>query len=557
MKQIFAVLLLVGVCSYESPSQRREELGLPDLTSIQNDLKAQPNKPAALQPAVPLDAPVNAEEYLIGPGDMVDVSIWSTTPVSYQLSVTPEGSLLIPNVGVIDVRGLTLANVKGKVAQAAGRRYVSTNVTVTLLTPRKVTVNINGMVLNEGKREVYAVERVDNLIAASNVFPTSNMTVDEYSRTILMFRKEASERKITLRSRTGATRQVDLVKYRATGDGRYNPYLSEGDNVYVPKREEKDYSIAVFGATMQNAEFEYVPGDSLRELINMAVGFNETSDPEHALLTRLSADGQSMDSVGVDARAIAEGRAPDIALRPGDRLVIPQREELRQNYRVVIDGAVLRPGSYPITIGGTRLSQAIRAAGGLLPGANLRAASLVRLRLGEERDPQTIGEEQLLSRRTSISVEDSGYYLAETALRIKGEPVSVDFYKLFAEGDSSQDVVVRSGDKITIPLHEGTVYVFGQVIQPGHVGYVKGEDYKYYIRNAGGYTIDARESDVKVIKAKTRAWLDPGETLIEDGDYLWVPKEIHHPPSYYYTTWAQIFGIIGVAATVALLVRSF
>ena len=110
-----------------------------------------------------------------------------------------------------------------------------------------------------------------------------------------------------------------------------------------------------------------------------------------------------MDSISVDAKAVAEGRAPDIDLRPGDRLVIPQQEELRQNYRVVIEGAVLQPGNYPITVGGTRLSQAIKAAGGLLPGANLKAASLVRFRFGEQADAQTIEGEQLLSRRTSIS----------------------------------------------------------------------------------------------------------------------------------------------------------
>ena len=289
----------------------------------------------------------------------------------------------------------------------------------------------------------------------------------------------------------------------------------------------------------------------------MAMGFGTNSEPEHALLTRLSPDGQRMDSVHVDARAVLEGRAPDIALRPGDRLMVPQREELRQNYRVTIDGAVVKPGSYPITIGGTHLSAAIAAAGGLLPGANLRAATLVRYRLGEGLNPETIQQEQLLSRRTSVSAEDSGYYMAETALRMKGELVSVDFYRLFMDGDSTQNVVVRSGDKIQIPLHEGTIYVFGQVIAPGNVTFLKGQDYRYYIKEAGGYTTDARDEDVRVIKAKTRAWLDPNETAIEDGDYIWIPKVVHYGFTHDVTIWAQIFGIIGVVATVALLVRSF
>jgi protein involved in polysaccharide export with SLBB domain len=224
---------------------------------------------------------------------------------------------------------------------------------------------------------------------------------------------------------------------------------------------------------------------------------------------------------------------------------------------VVIEGAVVKPGSYPITIGGTHVTEAVKAAGGLLPGANLKAATLVRYRLGDEENPAAIQDEQLLSRRTSISPEDSSYYLAETALRIKGELVSVDFHKLFVEGDSTQNVYVRSGDRITIPVHEGTVYVFGQVIAPGHVTFTKGKDYNYYIHEAGGLTNDARGAEVKVIKAKTRAWLDPDETVIEDGDFIWIPKEVHYPFTHDVSVWAQIFGIIGVVATVALLVKSF
>jgi protein involved in polysaccharide export with SLBB domain len=385
------------------------------------------------------------------------------------------------------------------------------------------------------------------------------LDVDEYAKQVLSLRKAASERRIVVRSRNGTVHNVDLAKYRATGSGIYNPYLCEGDNVYVPERKDKDNNIAVFGAVVRNASFEYVPGDSLRSLIAMAMGFVPNSDPAHALLTRLSMDGRRMDTVEVDARKVFDGQIPDMALRPGDRLIIPQREELRQNYRLRIDGAVVQPGIYPITLGGTHLLEAIRSAGGLLPGANLKAATLIRggLRGDVDADADAIQNEQLLSRRSGVSVEDSSYYLAETALRIRGEQVSVDFYRLLVEGDSSQNVIVLSGDRITIPSHEGTVYVFGQVVVPGNVTYAKGEDYKYYIREAGGLTNDARGSDVKVIKAKTRAWLDPDETDIEDGDFIWIPKEIHYTFTHDVTVWAQIFGIIGVAATVALLVKSF
>ena len=241
-------------------AQRVDELPYPDLSSMKNELKSQQGKLSELRSAVPLDAPIKAAEYFVGPGDQMDVSIWSTAPITHTLEVTPEATLLIPNVGVVDVQGLTLEQVKSRVAQVTAKRYIKADISVTLLAPRKITVNIEGMVLNEGKKDVYAVERVDNLIAQSSTFPTSRMNIDEYAYQLNRLRQESSERKIVVRSRNGAVHNVDLVKYQITGDGRYNPYLCEGDNVYVPGRSDKDFAIAVFGGLMEKASFEFVPG---------------------------------------------------------------------------------------------------------------------------------------------------------------------------------------------------------------------------------------------------------------------------------------------------------
>ena len=61
---------------------------------------------------------------------------------------------------------------------------------------------------------------------------------------------------------------------------------------------------------------------------------------------------------------------------------------------------------------------------------------------------------------------------------------------------------------------------------------------------------------MKVIKRTTRNWLDPSETTIQDGDYIFVPKEVHYPFAYYLTTITQAAGIIASLATVILVVRN-
>ncbi len=501
------------------------------------------------------DGPVDPTMYYVGPGDVLSIHIFWNSPLENQLTITAEGNLLVPNVGAIDLRGLTLAETKATVAAVIHKKYVHADATTTLVQPRRITVDIMGEVINEGKKEISAIQRVDNVIALSNRFPEQRLEVDDYARTLYRLRYEASERRITVRSRDGSTRRIDLAKFRATGADRYNPYLRDGDVIYVPRREQSDLLIGIFGATQKSADFEFVPGDSLSDLIVMGLGFKDETDPDHSILTRLSTDGHMMDTMVVNARSVLNGTAPNLALRPGDRLVIPHPREMRRDYRVKIEGEIMMPGTYPISRNGTRLSEILRTAGGLTPLANLRGATLTRQRNTANED---LDLERLRSRRVDFSGQDTNYYFAEAAIRFRvGEIVSVDFYKLVVGRDSTQDVLLRPDDMITIPTRMQTIYVFGQVVSPGHVPFVEGQKYDRYIALTGGFASEARKSEIRVIKGSSRAWLDPDDTVLEDGDMIWVPKEVYHPFSYYMTIYAQVASIIGTAATIALLIKTF
>jgi protein involved in polysaccharide export with SLBB domain len=131
--------------------------------------------------------------------------------------------------------------------------------------------------------------------------------------------------------------------------------------------------------------------------------------------------------------------------------------------------------------------------------------------------------------------------------------VSVNFIDLFEKKDASKDVILQNGDWVRIPMVQKTVYVFGQVILPGNVPFMKDEGYKYYIKKAGGYTDNARSGDVMVIKRASRQWLSPSETEVEQGDYIWVPKEQERPSTYYWNIIGQLASIISVAVSIVLL----
>ena len=168
--------------------------------------------------------------------------------------------------------------------------------------------------------------------------------------------------------------------------------------------------------------------------------------------------------------------------------------------------------------------------------------------------PTELESERLASYTGGVPPEDTLYYSVETASRLQGERVATDFVALFERGDSTRDVTMKDGDVITVPAVDRSVYVFGQVVLPGHVPFEAGKDYEYYIEKAGGVTDRARSGGIRVVKASTKQWLDPGDTQIEQGDYIWVPMVVEHNLAYYINVVSQAAGIIGVAVSLAVLV---
>ena len=87
---------------------------------------------------------------------------------------------------------------------------------------------------------------------------------------------------------------------------------------------------------------------------------------------------------------------------------------------------------------------------------------------------------------SNVDEMDSSYFLMENELRLLLESGPVDFTKINDSSSNVSNYVVNDGDVIIIPKKEKTIYVFGQVAKPGRVNFVDGEDYNYYLNEAGG-----------------------------------------------------------------------
>lgn len=520
-------------------------------TGTETDLFGDREKSAALpavvaQPRGPaLESTIAPESYFVGPSDVFAINVWTSPPLALQLTVTPEGTLIIPTVGEVRVADITLLAARKKVIDALGKRYRFGEPTVTLVTPRPIVITVRGTVLNPGSYVMAAYNRVDKAVEEANRVVTGQRS--DQLQSIL---DKMSTRRVIVRHKDGTQSVADFQKFLATREDRYNPYLREGDNVVVPPNDFKKNVFGVYGAVNAPGRYEFAEGDSVRDALRIAFGFAPTAQADSVEFLRQDLSGDVTLHLVLNGGAILEGTQTDIAMQPGDRLLVRGATDLRGDYRVRVMGEVRRPGTYPITRNSSRLAALIDAAGGFTEFAALAASEVLR----EPIAPADVALEQLESLRGGVPPDDSTYYYLETNLRLRKEAVNADFVRLFQKGDSTQNVVLQDEDIVNVPSRKRTIYVFGQVVNPGHVAFTGGQDVSYYIQKAGGLTDRARGGDIKVVKAKTRQWLSPGDTQVEEGDYVWVPKVPERPFGYYLNIIAQSASIVSVAVSIVLLV---
>lgn len=519
---------------------------------------------------VPLEGPVHPDHYVVGPSDVFQVGLWGPFSVSYPVTVTPEGTIIIPTVGEISVAGIKLAEAKSRVLQKVRTKYLSGDVTFTLLRPRSIVVTLRGSVLRQGQYVVSSVDRVEKLLSlganVESLQTAQGLELTAQSSTAGLkgenlkprgaaqaeeMYNQASTRNIVVMRKNGDTVKVDIPRFYATGEDQYNPFLLDGDVVQVPPRQLSRNSVGVYGAVNSPGTYEWVEGDSVLSLVQIAQGALKGSDLEHVKIQRVNDLGQLAEELTVNLLNVRAGSEPNVPLERGDRIVVPLIPDNRGVYSITIGGEVNRPGMYPIIHGRTRLTEILAIAGGFKDDALLSGALILRR---DDQGQDLLGPQISMLRNVrsqQLVVGDSAYFYMD--VRVSYHPVVVDFAKLVQDRDSTQDVVLRHEDVIYVPANNQTVLVHGQVQKPGYLPFVPGMKYKYYIEQAGGYSELATTGDTKVIKKATLEWLDPSDTVIEPGDQIWVPKDPIRELSQSLAPWRDIITVIASIATTVLV----
>jgi len=538
-----------------------------DLETPLGDQVERPRRGAV--PSKALEGAIDPHQYRLGPGDWLEFDVWGNIELMEELNITPDGNIAVPGVGTLQVADLTVAEAESLVCEAAAAIYPNTNIDLRLICVRIMKASISGFVVKPGVYELSAVDRLSTLIAAAGGFLEPVELEPEVEDALRMRRKEKgehrgstgeriapekvepmpSQRHISLTSRSGDTGTIDYLRYRRTGDLKYNPVLSDGDQIHVPAVDTEVGVVNVFGAVKAPGEFEFLPGDRLVGMIEMAGGFRTDALITDIIIVHFVDDGGKSWEERVDLTDSSTGEY-DPELAPDDRIFVRKMPDYRLKYHVNVTGEVKYPGVYPIEEDNTRLTDIIEACGGFTQLANMASAKVLRRAIAEVEDPE-------FERLRLMSVAEMGemeYEYFKIRSREEAPAVVVDFAELFLNGRLEEDIILRDKDEIEIPTLSPIVNVAGQVVNPGLIRYEPGKNYEYYINKAGGLSWNARARKMRLIKAHSGMWVKPKkDTPIEIGDTIFIPEKLD---INYWALSKDMLLVVTQMATVVVVVRS-
>ena len=306
--------------------------------------------------------------YRLGPGDRLVLILTGDVEAAYQLDVTREGFVFIPQVGQVQVANLTLGQLEDVLYSRLGRAYsgvrrgagATTRFSVTVARVRTNQVFVTGEVERPGSYRISAAASAMAALYAAGG-PTEAGTF----------------RNIQVRRGGRVVATLDLYDYLLRGDQSNDPRLQNGDVVFVGPHTGR---VRVAGEVIRPATYEIGQGGTLADIIRAAGGLRPSASRNRIQVERLNAARDrtrpGSDRSVLDVSAIS-GDVPALALVDGD-VVRVLRAADRVRDRVVVRGNVYTPG----TIGlqpGMRLSDAIRRAGGLKPDTYLGQVLITRL----------------------------------------------------------------------------------------------------------------------------------------------------------------------------------
>jgi protein involved in polysaccharide export with SLBB domain len=347
-------------------------------------------------------------------------------------------------------------------------------------------------------------------------------------------------------NRQGQLQTLDILKFFRLGDISQNPYLKDGDIIIVTPVNNV---ISVQGSARRPGDYEFREGDTVKDMLDLALGVTVDADLRYVLLYRYN-DNYSeftkteLDVTGYPAKTNA---ALQTVLMHGDRILIPANTEFRKAYKVQVSGKAKLQGMYYVN-DNTTLYDLLVMSGGPTKEADLGNSFVYNRLVSENYDPDF----ERLSKYSYNQMTWLEYsYLRTKTRQLKGK-YSIDIEKCWQTKGQEANLVLRDGDEVIIPEKVNGVWVAGQVRFPGLVTWHKDMKWKDYLASAGGYANNRKLQGTRIIRVHSGNWVKPTDNIkLNPGDIIFIPDKEER---YF---WADFKDFILVASQLITIVLAY
>lgn len=469
------------------------------------------------------------DNYLIAPGDKLNIWIWGAVNFSNVVTVDNQGNIFIPDVGPINVKNVAASEVNNLVTSHISEVFTNNvNVYVNLLTATPVSVYVTGPVIRPGQ---YAGQSSDSVL----YFLKRAGGIDS---------DRGSYRHIKVLRQNRVIQQIDLYEFMQQGK---MPKLSLKDQDVILV-EPQGPMINVAGKVRNPFRFELKNSTALgSELIDYALPLAKVS---HVGVIGDRASGPF--SVYMPYKDFDR-----IQLSDGDKVLFND-DMHAQVYDVQVMGSYRGP-SYFTVRKETRLHDLLNHIPIDPNMADYGSIYIMRKSVAARQKEMLEDSLNRLERSVFTAPASSD---GEASIRTKEAELVMRFVEkarkiqplgkvVVSDKGVIANILLEQGDQIVIPNKTDLIQVGGEVMMPQAVVYNKNASLEDYVAWAGGYTDRANDKRIAVVHANgLMEFKDGGDVM--PGDQILVMPKVDSKMMQSIKDITQVIYQVAVAANVVL-----
>ncbi|HFE38925.1 MAG TPA: hypothetical protein ENK06_10995, partial [Gammaproteobacteria bacterium] len=295
-----------------------QQFGVSELKPFGYDLFKQMPEQMAPDSSMPVPG-----DYIVGPGDQVQVQLLGKENQDFLLQVSRDSTLSIPGIGVFSVTGLNFDELKRDIKKRINKQFIGVDAFITLGELRSIRVFVLGEVEKPGAYFVSGLATMTNaLMYGEGIKPIGSL------------------RHVELKRAGKLVGELDLYRLLMHGDTRDDARLRPGDVIHVPTIRQ---SVSISGEVRRPAVYELNTEKSLADVISLAGGMLPTAVRDNVKVVRV--DGAEKKLLEVN---YSDKSAQDFLLRSGDIIKIAPVMDREENV-VSLKGEVLKPRRFQWT----------------------------------------------------------------------------------------------------------------------------------------------------------------------------------------------------------------